>query len=542
MISFQTHPVWHKTIPVYKQVTSPLAFSILCISLAFSFYTPQVSAEDGASRLLPEAASIVLDIKTPKLDELKQNVYVGLLAIDAPEGMDYMEIGAQVVLNNFSLFKQAMTTQSAVDEKKYDNPSKHYGNQSKLGSYYDEYGVIYPHPCVRLDATDCIGETLAKKEETLAWVKKESNITLMRRYQKILELPHYQVHLYTIFDPMPMYTYQVQFSHMRLVQALFAFDEGNIDTCFELLGEEMAAAKRVLRENETLVGYMLAIARLYTHYHTISALMDTPQMKPYLQDPRLLALLTPLTVEEQKVFSRSFSVERNWSLYMVYTLDANSFLSEIGKEEILVQLNDLSPALSKAEKQAFLRRLEKPGTVVSDYDRYSTVNMIYKAWEPILQRAGMSMDKIAHLYAQNKLENLQETGKKSYRRQLAIENEARKNNPKIPLNITGRILAEAFPDYELYLQRLYDAQSYILLVNTKHQILSKGLESGEVDAFLKSASKAAQNPITGEQFTWNATEGTLSTAWLSKTQPPGAREDGTRKVMPRNTVYLKLEK
>ena len=520
---------------------------ILCLTVAslatFSFHASQANAEEGTSRLLPEVAPIILDTQAPELDELKQNVYVGMLAIDAPEGMDYMEIGAQVVLNNFSLFKQAMAAQSFVEGKEVDEPSKHYGDKPTLEWDFGKGNTTFQYACTRLDATGCIGETLAKKEETLALMKKESNITLMRRYEETLKYPHYQAHSYIGFDTLPRYAYQTQFSHIRLIQALFAFDEGNIDTGFGLLEEEMAFAKRMLRETDTLVGNMITIFRLYAHYHTISALMDTPQMKPYLQDPRLLTLLAPLTVEEQKALSRSLSMERNLLLYTAYTLDADAFLSEMNEQEISTRLNDFSPALSEAEKQAFLRQLKKSGTVVSDYDRYSTVNMVYKSLEPILQRAGMSTEEVAYLYAQNKLENLQEAAGKSYRKQLAHENEVRKTHPEVPLNITGHILVGFhFPGYELYLQRFYDVQSYILLVNAKHQILSKGLESSDVDTFLKSAGKVAQNPLTGERFTWDVSTGTLSTAWLAKNPPSGARESDEKKQMPRNAVYLKLAK
>ena len=518
----------HRSKDNEKRVTRPhlFAFSLFFISLAFSFYISHVNTE---SRLLPEVASIVLDPKAPELDELKRNVYVGMLAIDAPEGMDYMEIGAQVVLNNYSLFKQGMITQSAVDEKEIDNPAKHYDNKLALKWDFGKDGAAFQYACVRLDAPDCIEEALEKKEETLALMKKEANITLMQRYREILGLPHYQAHYYTPYDPWPNYGSQVQFSRIRLAQALFAFDEGNIDAGFELLGEEMAAAKRMLRENESLVGHLIAVNLLYPHYHTISALMDTPQMKPYLRDPRLLALLAPLTDGEQKALSRSFVIERNNSLYVVYMLGSYSsyISSERGKQEISARTS----ALSEAEKQAFLSRLKKSVRMVF-FDRPGTVNMTYKAWEPILQRAGMSMEDIALLYAQNKLENLQKAINKTI-----------KNNPWIPLNFVGYILTYvASPDFEPYLQRLYDVQSYILLVNTKHQILSQGLEPSQVEPFLESAGKAAQNPITGERFTWNATAGTLSTAWLAEKPPPGARKDGEKESMPSNTVFLKLNR
>ena len=488
-----------------------LVFAILGISLAFSFYTAQVNTEDETSRLLPEVAAIVLDSKPPELDELKQNVYVGMLTIDAPEGMDYMEIGAQVVLNNFSLFKQGMIIQSIADGEKSNDPASHYDDKPALKWDFGKDSTRFQYACARLDAPDCLREVLAKKEQISALMKKEANITLMRRYKEILGLPHYQASSYTIYDPLPQYQYQVTFSRMRLAQALFAFDEGNIDAGFELLGEEMAATKRMLRENESLIGHMFAIHLLYTHYHTISVLMDTPQMKPYLQDSRLLALLTPLTIEEQKALSRSFTIERNWLLSSGYMLDFHSLLGEVEKWNFLTQLN------------------------LRFYDRPSTINMTYRAWEPILERAGMSMDEVALLYAQNKLGNLQEAVKKTW-----------KSNPLISLNFVGYVLTYvASPDYEPYFQRLYDVQSYILLVNAKHQILSRGLESSQVEPFIESAGKAAQNPITGERFTWNATEGSLSTAWLSKTLPTGARgdrKDAGKENMPRNTVYLKLSK
>ena len=497
---------------------SPIPLSILCLGLTtLTANATESIVEDGKTRLLPDVANIVFNIETPSPQYLKQNVYSGLLAIDAPEGMDPLDIGTQVITNNFSQLKQAISTHTNIDDKKYDNPEKHYGDKKRLVGNFKINDTNYQYTCAKLNATDCIGTTLANKENIQALMTQGNNAKLMQRYMEIRALPHDTAYMLTAYDYVPMYGYQVQLSNIRLAQTLFAFNEGNANTAFNLLGEEMAAAKRILREDENLIGHMVAINMLYTGYHTISELIDNPAMQPYLQDPRLLTLLTPLNEQEQKALAKPFENERNFGLRELYMFNGDTTSNE----------NELIKLINKT-------------IFAANYDRYATVNIAYKSWQPTIERASTPMNEVAKLYAQGKLEDLAEADKKAIKTQATLEEEARKANPNIPPNVIGyNLIDSASFNTENYLQRLYDLQGYILLVNAKHQIVSKGLKSDEIDVYLKQAGATAQNPITREPFTWDAHTGTLSTPWLAQTLPAGGKNKD--ESMPRNAVYIKRQ-
>ncbi|MGL4667910.1 MAG: hypothetical protein ACRCWR_08265 [Saezia sp.] len=516
----------------FRTVVKTARIKLMVCCLGFAIFSAQAAenrAVEDTSRLLPEVADIVLNLKAPDPADLKQNVYMGLLAFDAPQGMDPVEIGAQVLINNFAQFEKAMQAHTETDRNFWDWPSKHYGGDGReVKVNFDISGEQYRYACRFLDVTDCVERTLAQKADILELIQREPNAMLIQRYLQIRQLPQYKAYLFTVYDSIPLYQAYTSLSSLRLAQAIFAFDEGRVDAGFALLTEEMAFAKRVLREDNQLIGKMIALVMLGDNYHTLSVLMGTAQMKPYLQDKRLLALLAPLSEQEQRAMQSALESERNSWLYTFNMLNT----STMGEG---VSLRSGEVKTSSVLAQAVF---------AADYDRYSTINMAYKIWQPVIERAGMSMNEIANLYAQGKLDDLSVVQKKVLEEQFALAAEARKSNPQLPANLNGRVLLDmVFPSsssWEGYLQRFYDLQTYALLVSAKHQVISQGVKASEVGAFLKQMGVAAQNPITREPFMWDAGAGTISTPWLSKVLAAGARGHGNVKDMPHNTVYLKL--
>lgn len=485
-------PTLHKTLTI---------LATLCITLAgTATQAAESTAPQNTSRLQPETAAIINSIQTPDQKNLEQDVYSALLGIETPEGMDYIAIGAQVTNNNTTMLKKALQTRTAIDSKTYDNATKHYANKAPLRSDFKIDEQTYQYACRPLNNTNCVEQTTAQKEQILSVTQKASNQLLMQRYMQLRDLPQYNAYIYTEFEQLPSYQHVIQLSSLQLAQAIFAINEGDVDTGFKLLTDEMNFAKRMLLEDDLLIGKMISIVMLYNNYHTISELIDTPQMKPYQQDPRLLKLIAPLNQAEQTALVQAFENERNLVLFGFY-------MAQLGE----------------------------------NYDRDNSANITYKIWEPAIERANMPMDQVANLYAQNKLTNLAELSKNIYQEEIAQAKQARQKDPSIPSNVVGQVLLEgASPNFETYLNRLYDLQSYILMTNMKLQIINKELKADQIDAFLQTAGAAAQNPITREPFIWNAQEGTLSTSWISEQLPAGAKGNTLEENMSHNTVYLKL--
>lgn len=454
-------------------------WTVSALAVLLVFQTSAIAAPDSAasaSALLPEVAEIIFYPKLLDETELKQDVYVGLLAMSAPEGADYMAIGSQIVLHNFNNLQKAI---EALDDKlMLENAayaSKYYGEKPPLNFNLTVEGVEFQFPCKDLYAYECATDTLNQKIAIAEII--DNNATLISRYLRITKLPNYGVYFYGAADPLPFYQDVVQLSYLRLAQALMAFDAGNVNQGFTLLEEEMAFSKRMLAEDQTLIGQMLAIRRLYTTYHVISVAMDMSVVREHMGDKRLSSLLSPLTLTEQTGMARAFMTERNFGLYGFYTL----------KEK------DLGVVLTSLF-----------------YDRNVTANIHYLMLEPLIERASLSLADVSKLVQQNQLTDVGPAMQAIRDEQFALSEQ----NGELYNSIGKALIQSGLADWSVYLNRLYDVQIYGAMVNAKLQILQADVKADDVSEFVQNGGAAMRNPYTQKPFEWSASTHTLKTPWL----------------------------
>lgn len=471
----------------------------------------------AATEMLPQVEQI-MHPQRPQRDFLLQDVYVGLFALDVPADMDYMAIGADVMLNNYDYLEQALAAGGGPTRDQYDVPENHYqdGEPLKLNIQVD--GKDFVFACRWLDVDDCVEQTLARKGDVAALI--ERNKTLLQRYVAIQRLPNYGGYFYRVIDRLPSYHYALRLSELRLAQALVALDAGDADTAFALLQAEADFARRMLVQEKTLIGKMVAINEVYTVYHTLSVLLDSPQMRPYLHDERLQVLIAPLSVDEQKAMVEGFAGERN---FMMYTL----WLYNVGVEEELAQ-----------GPQGVVNWL----VVQASYDPEASENLIFLTMQPMLDRAALSMDEVADLYARDELPAPGQARRAVFDAQMALQNERRQNGELVPSNwLVEQGIGDTLDAFDVYLNRFYDVHSYLMLVHTKYQLVSAGVRAAQADAFMRDTALRAYHPITREPFVWDAQAQTLGTAWIAQQLPTGARGSNQNpEPMPRNAVHLRL--
>ncbi len=441
------------------------------MALSALLFIQSCSTHEQENTLLPEVAEIVLNTPQPVPPNLKQDVFVALLTLDAPESADYINIGSQVVQTNFEAHKRSIQTQTPREAS--DSPARHYGNKETLDFNLNINGDDYSFPCAEPEASECASKTLTDKK-TIATLVHNSNSVLITRYHRLKQLPEYGSYYYGAEDPLPNYGVLMRLSHLQVAQAIIAFGKGDGDTGFALLSAEMAFARRMLNQDETLIGKMIAITLLNSQITAISSLLDLPQMHAYLNDHRLQDLFTPLTEAEQKTMAGALTFERNVHLFLLYT--------------------------HVVDNKAL-------------YNRYATTNTEYLRRQADIQRASLTMAETSNLYIQGKLPPLDEEVA------LLVEQFPLSND-----NSVGKVMIDSDrPSFEPYIQRLYDLQSHIALAQIKYQIVQAAIPVKTIPAFLQKQSEQAKNPLTRQLFEWDTQTHMLSTPRQEQNKRAGER-------------------
>lgn len=472
--------------------------SSVAVCLLWSTAAAFAAVGSGApgSALLPEVAQI-LNPKEPDLAVLKEDAYVGLLAINAPEGMDYMTIGSQVVLNNFRHIQKILAEiDYEADQGGGDHPEKHYDGKKPLELDFDIAGESYKFPCKDLYAYQCVTQVMDEKEHIRGLISR--NALLMERYKQIMQLPYYNAYFYSLADSVPGYPNWVALSNLRLGQAILAFEAGHADEGFTLLQEEMAFAKSVLSRNGAMLDNTVAQHRIYTIYHVISSMLDTKLLSPYWGDERLSVLLVPLSEAEQKALAHMFEHERNTFLYAIYT--ARNLEQEAPPETLTEQL-----------------------ALDIGYNREITSNVFYLMYEPVIERASLSLAEISARYMENTHGDLQEDMLN------VLEEQGRLFAGHSSLfNKAGwSLMQEAvfLPGAESRLYRFYDLQTYMALVYAKFELLKAKVDPDQVGEFLRAHQELARSPYTQEPFKWDAKAQILSVPWINSQSPEAQGRD-----------------
>ena len=440
--------------------------------------------------LLPQVRQILQKPPQPDEIKLKQNVFVGLVGLDAQENMDYMAIGSQVTLENYAMLVQNL-----------DNPNSEKDRLSaKQIDLYNKKTLKFKQPkdlenkwftCTQNSSqTDqCIDNILTKKTAISALI--HDNRLLLERYQAIKQLPDDTVHPYNMNYIAPDFHTVTQLSHLRLAQAVLAFDAGAHNTGFAILQEEAVFARKMLLSSNSLVYNMTGVSLLEAQLNVINSLWNLPKIRPFLKDKRWQYLYTPLTQTEQTTLASAFKTERNAIIRSLYNL------SDIS------QKHDMDMAL----------------------------NSEYLLWQPTIDRASLNIEQASRRYEQELLTPVvqEEEGIASEQRSK-IRLNWRYNKAFTNIFLVGR------PNWEKQIQKLYNLQSYIALTQVKHELLSNKVSADAVAASLETMGDKAKNPLTRQPFVWDVGRQTLSTT----KQRLNSKDAKVEKTVDNISVYIAL--
>ena len=448
--------------------------AVIAVTTLVTYAQPVVLAQN----LLPQVAQIIQHPQAPDQDKLKQNVFVGLLAITAPEESNYMAIGSQIVMDSYSHLKKGLNDPDQQKNNQYISTEDYYPNKKfLLFKKSDHETNWFACSSKNKQADQCVTQTRRQKQEMTKLTQK--NTKLLDRYQTIKQLPYYQGYHYKVFNPLPAYAEIMQLSYLQSAQAIFAFDENDIDTGFRLLSEEITFAKRMIANDNTILGTMVGISLLDTQLNVIDSLLSQPKMQAHLTDPRWQTLLTPLNEAEQTALARAFRTESNAMIYDYYT--------------------DISAKLYPNSK--------KDG----NESRIIISNTDYLLWQPDIEAASLTISQASKRYQQGKLNSLSQMHSEILAKQFTkLDQEYPNGKP-----LEKKLLSIARPDTQNYIYRVYDLQSKIALIQAKHRILNIKIQPDKVNAHLQKPNTQAQNPLTQQLFIWDAASQQLSTLRLN---------------------------
>lgn len=454
---------------------------IKCLIAAISLVTVQAIAGEQTTPLLPEAAKVFeINIDEQTMDN---NAYVALQGLEAPIGLDYKAIGKAYTLAKIKKEQQAI---QQIKQPPSIKINTFYQGKQPIDRINRESIAKIGLPCYNLINLHCVKESLAKQtalQEALA-----QNKVLLERYQQIIKLPNYNTYYVSIAET-PAYEIRV-LQQIHLLQAIELIDKGNIEQGLGILQQEIDFSKRILQDKESWIDYSIAITRLLDAYHVVSELLDSPKLANHLTDPKLLALLKPLTIQEQQ------------------TILINQFKSY--RNLIMVDLYFKNEQLVKQEFEEYaddkIKDYMKKHNIPIKFDRNRAINMLYQSYQPIIEKITDALPNA-----------------KEIEQSLIFKKEDRNYDIAYYDNLYKNYGTENFitalygaKDIKLSASnaRLYNLQSYLTLINVKLQIKQAAISKDKVPAFLVKLEEQTKNPYIKQPFYWDAEKQILAIDWF----------------------------
>lgn len=454
----------------------------LFISLTFSSLA---LANPSGTPLLPEVKDIIT-VKPINEASMDQNSYVHLMAMDAAHD-NYLSVGKNIILHTNKMLIQSIQnkTQTVLEDEKNHKIYDYNRLTPKLSINQQKYQF----PCDDLNEMHCIPKALETLQLIAESIKKYK--PLLTRYQQAMQQPIYdRLSPMTLSSPIPPFGLIMQLSWLRQLEAIEAINQGNIQHAMTLLEQETNFAKKMLAGNSEFIDKQVAIRMLFTQYHTISELLDHPNLQKSLMDPRLIALLNPLTLKEQQAMANGIKNELASQLILFETMD----------EIILNDYYRNLPHNSNATKQTI--------NTVKYYDKNQTLNSAFLKQQPIINYASITLPAAQLTYPT--LLNYQQKPlcKSDDPTEVCIAKIQQQHGDNL---IGGILLNITNIDHNYYLFRFYDLSSYLALIRTKLWINQQSIPKAQIPTFLSTLGNMAKNPYTQIPFKWDAQTSTLST-------------------------------
>jgi hypothetical protein len=396
---------------------------------------------------LTPAARAVLSAQAPNIPE-EQNAYFFLLGLDAPPGSDPFAAGR-------AKLDEHRTRLAAPRGGRKEQPV-----QNSAFSAPKEFSRDF------CDGTknDCLRVYQRAEREILKAVA--DNPVLVQRCESLYAYPSFADPSTPVLDDLLLPAYSVAASCVRLSHALAAIDIKNGRTAQALsrLARDNAFWRMLLAQANTLITKMVAVAMVRLHNRLFADVLSsdtaglTEKAAPFADPTRPITAaeldLTPVWLWEAGANARLFS--------------------ELDSVNALAQREEWNGAVAEA------------WTMFPGYRRNATINMIVHRFEQI---STFCRNK-PRLIVQNRDAFESEMGRPAMGNAL--------------YNPIGKLLALGAPEVTDYPLRIHDLDALVRLVRLKQDILTRGVQDSNVQAFLDQSSPALFDPYTERPMNWDA--------------------------------------
>ena len=370
----------------------------------------------GDEDLKPEVAQI-LSWQAPT-NAFDDNGYLVLLGIEAPLEMDASIIGKKTL--------QAELARFASLQKIHQETPAQAPNPSEI----DEYIDWKAEQCDYQKQQNCVDFYLQQDRAKLT-LALASQARLTARFKAIKQSKNYT----EVMPPMmsaqiPTYKLLVQASELARIQAILDMAENRMDIGLQSYVNNALFSRRLLRESNSLVSHMVAVAIMQRDTRVLSDLMTKYPRIASKYSAQLMPVLAPISAPEYNL-KKAFMLETNWQLPMINNMRYATATEFAG------------------EKTNFIQKV----WIKLGFQPNATLNLFNAQASDIIKLAELNAaqfaDKKAHYLAMQKENN-----------DVVDYRLLTQKNP------IGRILASiSAPEYDKYIERQHDLDGYIYMVN-----------------------------------------------------------------------------
>ena len=386
----------------------------------------------GDEELKPEVAQ-ALAWKPPH-NAFEDNGYLILLGIEAPAEMSATQVGTRMLKAELARY---VSTQKNHKETPAPEP-----NPAEVDDYID----WKDNRCKYEKQQNCVDFYLQQGADKLSFVMLLQE-RLTARYNEICGTKSYvEVIPPLVTSQFPKYSLLTQASELERIQAIFDISQGKLEQGVTKFTENAAFSRRLLLESNSLISHMIALSMMQRDTRILSELMIKYPKIVTQYAAQLMPVLAPISTPEFG-FKKSLTYERDMTLQVMNSLKHTT------KNELNAILNEMNPNKTHQEKLY----------IKIGYQPNATVNLFYDS--------GALRMQLAESEAQH------------FDANIVIERVKQRELMGLGLNFfhiknqVGKILAEvAEPDFAKYIERQYDLDGYIYMVNFQLTTILNKLE------------------------------------------------------------------
>lgn len=389
----------------------------------------------GDEELKPEVVQALA--WKPPTNAFADNGYLILLGIKAPIEMNASQVGKKALEAELARFATAQKTHIELPAPK-QNPAE-----------VDDYIDWKDNQCNYQMQPNCVDFYLQQDADKLNFALLAED-RLAKRFQAIKQSKNYvEVMPPLISAEFPKYTLLMQASEMERVQVILDISEGKLEQGVARFAENAAFSRRLLRESNSLISHMVALALMQRDTRVLSELMLKYPIIVTKYAAQLVPVLAPISTPE-------------YNLKKVFIYEKNLGLTTINIA------NNLAESEATAAGLDYFLQLLRVGYLKVFYQPNATLNLLCDWSQYRIKLTEVSAAELDQ--AKQDLQHNQQTllG-------LGI-------HPYYIKNPMGKILASvADPDYAMYIERKYDLDGYIYMVNSQLVAILNKLEINKSD-------------------------------------------------------------